>query len=97
MNVSNMQEHRELVATVAAEFGIDMGWVLIDTVGDLQIGVDANGNVDTRIERFSGGLWGVFRHGHLNHEAAGFETALRWALKPLSEEGLFKTSPAEAR
>ncbi len=71
----------------------------IDAVGDLKIGWDASGGnaiVDTRVERFSDGLWGVFRHERLNHEAESFETALRWALKPLAEEGLYKTGPVGA-
>jgi hypothetical protein len=93
MNVRSMQEHHKLVAKIAGEFGVDLIWVGIDAVGDLKIGMDASGNVDTRIERFSDGLWGVFRHGELKYVTEHFETALRWALEPLAEEGLYKTGP----
>lgn len=93
MNVSNMQEHRDTVAQIAADFGIDMGWVLIDNVGDLQIGADADGNVDTKVEQYGHGLWGVYRHEQQTCATADFRTALVDAFTPLAADGKF-TSPA---
>lgn len=86
-------ERREVVRAAAAEHGIDMGWVLIDAVGNVQIGMSGD-DVDTTVEQHEYGLWVVFRHGQQTCVTGHFEVALVFAFRPLAAEGLFTISPA---